>query len=160
MQAKNTAIQTVANEHNATYSTVGINNTNKSKLGAYVYGDDNNLHQIDNVAVANHFSDYGEYIILDRICSAMGYTNNTALYDITIASASGVIFTVVSTKTISGAVVSIFADVESGTTLSSITVTDANSNNITVTDHGETSYGRVFTFVMPSANVTVTGNVS
>ena len=158
-QAKDEAIQQVANEQLGTYiSMVGIRGP--AKLGAYVYGDDNNLHQIDNSAVANHFGDYGEYVILDRICSAMGYTNNTALYDITIASASGVTFTVVSTKTVSGAVVSIFADVESGTTLSSITVTDANSNNITVTDHGETSYGRVFTFVMPSANVTVTGNVS
>ena len=159
MQAKDEAIQQVANEELGTYiSMVGINGF--AKLGAYVYGDDNNLYQIDNSAVAGHFGDYGEYLILDRICSAMGYENNSALYNIGISPVSGVTFTVESTKTVSGAVVSVFADVASGTTLSSITVTDASNNSVSVTDHGVTTYGRIFTFVMPSSDVTITGNVS
>lgn len=153
--AKDTAIQQVASEQMATYiSMVGING--KNKLGAYVYGDDNTLHQIDNSAVAGHFGDYGEYVITDRIVSAMGYQNNTTLYNITMTSPSGVTFSAASTKAMSGAVVSIFAEVASGTTLSSITVKDGN-NNVTVTDHGVTSAGRVFTFIMPSSDVTITG---
>lgn len=155
--AKDEAIQQAANEQLATYiSMVGINGQNK--LGAYVLGDDNNLHQIDNSAVANHFGDYGEYLINNRICEAMGYNNNTNLYNISITSTTGVTLSTKSTKMIENAIVSIFAEVESGTTLDSITVVDADSNSIIVTDHGVTSYGRIFTFEMPASNVTITAN--
>ena len=156
MEAKDTAIQTVANEELATYiSMVGING--KNKIGAFVKDDNGTLHQIDNQAVANHFGDYGEYLILDRLCDAMGYENNAELYNLSISAVSGVTLTLVANKSVSDAVVSVFATVESGTTLSAITVTDSNNNNITVTDHGSTDYGRVFTFVMPSSDVTITG---
>ena len=155
---KDAAIQEVAREQLGTYiSMVGINGA--SKLGSYVKGDDNNLHQVDNSAVANHFGDYGEYLILDRLCNAMGYENNATLYNITITNVSGVVLTVKSTKTIKDAVISVFAEVDSGVTLDSITVTDESNNNITVTDHGQTSYGRVFTFIMPSSNVTITATL-
>ena len=159
MQDKDDAIQQVASEQFAAYiSMVGING--KSKVGSYVYGDDNSLHQIANSAVANHFGDYGEYLINERICAAMGYSNNTALYTITLSSPSGVSLSVASNKTVSGAVVSVFADVASGTTLSSITVKDANNNGVSVTDHGATDYGRIFTFIMPSSDVTITGTTA
>lgn len=155
MSAKDTAIQAVANEEMATYiSFVGIDG--RSKLGSYVKGDDGNLHQINNQAVANHFGDYGEYVILDKVSKAMGYENNTSLYDITISNSAGVTLTVKSNKTVSGSVVSVFADITAGTTLTSITVKDASNNTITVTDHGSTDYGRIFTFIMPSSSVTIT----
>lgn len=152
--AKDADIQQVANEKAATYiNMVGINGS--SKIGSYVKGDDGILHQIDNSAVAGHFGDYGEYLIVDRLCKAIGYTNNITLYDLTATSQSGVTLTLKSAKAAAGAVISVFADVASGTTLSSLTVTDEDSNAITVTDHGVTDYGRIFTFIMPSSNVTI-----
>ena len=152
-------IQQVANEKLATYiSMVGISGS--SKIGSYVKGDDNNLHQINDGAVAGHFGDYGEYLILNRICSAIGYENNAEIYRLNITSPSGVTLTAISLLTLKDAIVSVFANIDSGTTLSSITVKDSSNNTVPVTDHGSTDYGRVFTFIMPDSDVTITGTTA
>lgn len=157
MSEKDAAIQTVAIEKSATYISM-IGTGSHSKIGSYVKDDSGTLHQINNSAVANHYGDYGQYLILDRICNGIGYTNNAVPLDISLSTISGVTLSLASLKTIEGAVVSVFADVASGTTLTGITVTDANSNTVSVTDHGVTDYGRVFTFIMPSTSVTVTAS--
>ena len=157
MDAKDMAIQTAAAEKNATYISM-VGTGSRSKIGAYVKGDDSTLHQINNSAVANHYGDYGQYLILDRICNGIGYENIAVLLDISLSTISGVTLSVASKKSIEGAVVSVFAEVASGTTLTALTAIDANSNTITVTDHGVTDYGRVFTFIMPSTSVTVTAS--
>ena len=155
MTEKDNAIKNVADEEMGTYiNLVGV--TGLSRIGSYVKGDDNNLHQITNAAVGNHFGDYGEYNILNRVCNAIGYQNNATLYDINITNVSGVTLTVISTKTTYNSIVSVFAEVGEGVTLSSITVVDASNNNVSVTDHGTTGYGRIFTFTMPNSNVSIT----
>ena len=154
MSAKDADIQSVAIEKGATYiSMVGTGSHNK--IGSYVKDDSGTLHQINNTAVANHYGDYGQYLILDRICNGIGYVNNAVPLDISLSTISGVTLTLASAKTLEGAVVSVFADVASGTTLTGITVTDADNNSVSVTDHGVTDYGRVFTFIMPDSSVTV-----
>ena len=153
------AIQTVASEKGATYINM-VGTTSSSKPGAYVYGDDEDLHQINNNAVANHYGDYGEYLIVDRISSGIGYINNITLLNITINAVEGATLSVKSSKSLSGAVISVFCEVSDGVTLSSINVTDEENNNITVTDHENTDYGRIFTFVMPSSNVTITAVIT
>ena len=64
-EANNGAIAQVASEVSAVFvSMYGLGGA--SKLGNYVSGDDELLHQIDNSAVAGHFGDYGEWMILDH----------------------------------------------------------------------------------------------
>lgn len=155
-EANNDAIAQVAAEVSAVYvSMYGLGGS--SKLGNYVSGDDGNLHQIDNSAVAGHFGDYGEWLILNRIVQAIGYENNATLYNITITNPTGVTLSVKDSKTVAGAIVSVFADIASGSSLSGISVT-SGGNAVNVTDHGVTDYGRIFTFVMPSGDVTITAN--
>ncbi len=154
-EANNDAIAQVATEVSAVYvSMYALGGS--SKLGNYVSGDDGNLHQIDNSAVAGHFGDYGEWLILDRIVRALGYENNATLYNIAITNPTGVTLSVKDSKTVAGAIVSVFADIASGSSLSGISVT-SGGNAVSVTDHGVTDYGRIFTFTMPSGDVTITG---
>lgn len=157
MSAKDADIQTVAIEKSATYISM-IGTGSRSKIGSYVKDDTGTLHQINNSAVANHYGDYGQYLILDRICNGIGYVNNAVPLDISLATISGVTLTLATPQTIEGAVVSVFAEVASGATLTGLTVTDADNNAVSVTDHGVTDYGRVFTFIMPSTSVTVTAS--
>lgn len=156
--ANNASIAQAAEEIGAVYvNMVGVGTG--TKIGSYVYGDDDNLHQINNSAVAGHPGDYGEWQILDKIVSAIGYQNNTALYDIAISnSLTGVTLSVKDNKTIEGSVVSVFADIASGASLSGITVT-SGGNAVSVTDHGTTDYGRVFTFVMPAGDVSISPSI-
>ena len=154
-EANNDAIAQVANEVSAVYvSMYGLGGA--SKLGNYVSGDDGNLHQIANSAVAGHFGDYGEWMILDRIVNAIGYENNATLYNIGITNPTGVTLSVKDSKTVEGAIVSVFADIIEGYSLTGITVT-SGGNAVTVTDHGVTDYGRVFTFQMPAGDVAIVG---
>ena len=152
--AKDSAIEQALTEEAGVFiNLVGINAN--AQIGAYVSGDDNLLHQINNNAVANHFGDYGEYLITDRVCNAIGYNNPNAVYNVNINSPATATLTVVSDKALSGNIVTVFADVAAGETLADITVMDENSQYITVTDHGVTDYGRVFTFTMPASHVTI-----
>ncbi len=154
--ANNEAITQVANEISAIkvdmYQLGGA-----SKLGNYVYGDDNLLHQINVGAVASHFGDYGQYLILNRIAPAIGYENNVTLRNITLVNKTGVVLSVKDLSTIPGSVVSVFATIEDGVTLNSVSAT-TGGNALSVTDHGVTDYGRIFTFIMPNGDVTVTAN--
>lgn len=153
--ANNEAISLVASEEAAIYvSMYGLGGA--SKIGSYVSSDDSVLHQINNTAVANHFGDLGQWLILNKITEAIGYDNNATLYDISITNSTGVTLSVKDTKTIEGSIVSVFANI-SGVTLNSITVMNGSSS-ISVTDHGSTDYGRIFTFIMPAGNVTITAN--
>lgn len=153
--ANNTAIAQVADEKNLSYismQSLGYS----SKLGGYVLGDDNLLHQINKSSVASHFGDYGQWQILDRIVSALGYVNNAVLHNISITNPVGVTLTVKDPKTLPGAIVSVFADVASGASFTGISVASEGST-VNVTDHGVTDYGRIFTFTMPAGDVTITG---
>ena len=154
MPEKDNAILQAANELGAPYINL-IGTAGRSRLGSYVLGDDDELHQINNHAVAVHFGDIGEYNILSRVCTSIGYNNNTSTKKITITSVAGVELEVISDTTISDAIISVFANVDEGITLSTLNVIDGDNNIIPVTDHGNTDYGRIFTFTMPNTNVTI-----
>lgn len=155
--ANNSDIAKVADETGSQYvSMVGINSRNK--LGAFVLGDDNQLHQITASAVANHPGDYGQVETLSHVCDGIGYSNNAVVNGHTFNSIAGVTLTTGDTLHPAGAIVSVFAEVASGSSLSGLSVVDGDNNTLTVTDHGVTDYGRVFTFVMPSTPVTISAN--
>ena len=145
--SNNNAIAQTAGETGATYVNM-MSIGGASKMGNFVLDDANTLHQINNQAVANHIGDLGQYLMLERICPAIGYNNNVTLYDVTINGNA----TTKDSRYISGAIVSIF--LEDGAT--SASVVDADGNAVIATDMGVTDYGHIFTFTMPSKNVTIT----
>lgn len=144
----NQAIEKVAKEVFATYINVyGLSSTTgaRSKLGNYVYGDDEILHQINYGAVGSHIGDYGGWLLMDRISKGIGYENINTLYSISL-SGNG---TVSSTNYIKGSVVSIFTE------SNNVSVTNKEGDIIEILDHGNTEYGRVITFIMPNSNVSI-----
>lgn len=152
--ANDTAILKVANEVNATFIDI-VGTKGMSRIGSYVSGDDNVEHQITNQGVANHFGDLGEYNILKKVCEAFGYDVNTELKNISINPTDHVSLELISDKSIGNAIISVFAEVDAGTVLSTLTIVDDDNNIIPVTDKGDTDYGRIFTFTMPNSNVTI-----
>ena len=123
----------------------------RSREGNYVLGDDNNLHQIDYSAVGDHFGDYGEYELNRIISAAIGYNNVTDYYTVTLNSGT---LSLQQYNYLEGSIVSIFAD----DSVSSIVVKDSSQQTITATEQTGSSYGKIFTFVMPDNNVTVTAS--
>lgn len=145
----NADISKVATEKGLQYINMyGIKNTTtNSKLGNFVFADDGSMHQINYGAVATHFGDYGEWVIVDRVSKALGYDNLSSYFTIKMANAQ--LLVDVAYK-LPGGIVSIFAD-----GVSSISVTTESGQAVEVTSHGDTEYGRIFTFIMPEENVNV-----
>lgn len=145
----NADISKVASEKGLHYINMyGIKNTTtQSKLGNYVLADDGSIHQINYSGVASHFGDYGEWVIVDRISNALGYDNLFSYFTITLANTQ---LSVDVAYKLAGSIVSIF-----GEGVSSISVTTESGLDVEVTSHGDTEYGRIFTFIMPEENVNI-----
>ena len=164
----NSAITQVAAEKGIAYtSLIGSKDGNKSLLGNFVYGQDGQLHQIGDPtvtsistatwqAVANHYGDNGQYKLLDIMCSSFGIPNNAVLFKRTISSIAGITAKTSQSTYLAGSVVSVFLTIADGATLTSVNVTDSGGNSVAVADQGNTDYGRIFTFVMPSSDVNIT----
>jgi hypothetical protein len=153
--AVNNAIYNVATKEGFEYITPIA--MVKSKVGAYVSDDEGTLHQIGNTAVAGHPGDYGEYVILDRMCrtSTLSLANNTPLYSVNLESEEDITLSTVTNKVLYKSIVSVFVTVSNDAEFEGLVVEDDGGNTILVTDQGNTAYGRVFTFEMPADNVTV-----
>jgi len=124
----------------------------RSREGNFVLGDDNALHQINYSAVGNHFGDYGQFKLNEKIATALGVTPVAVAYAVTLESQ---LLTLLQYNYLEDSIVSIFAD----DTVNSITVVDADNNAITATSHS-TDYGKIFTFTMPASDVSVSAVTS
>ena len=144
-----TAIQNVANAKGYPYIDVlGIKTLPlRSREGNFVLGDDNNLHQIDFSSVGNHFGDYGQLKLNEKISTALGASPIAVSYAVTLESQ---LLSLSQYNYLEDSIVSIFADVS----VNSILVVDSSNNAITATSHS-TDYGKIFTFTMPASDVSV-----
>lgn len=144
-----TAIQNVASAKGYTFIDVLSIRTTPllSREGNFVLGDDNALHQINFWAVGEHFGDYGQLKLNEKIATAMGSTPAAVSYVVTLESQ---LLSLLQFNYLEDSIVSIFADAS----VNAILVVDANNNAITATSHS-TDYGKIFTFTMPASDVSV-----
>ena len=149
----NADIQSVANAKGATYVDVyGIKTqAYRSRLGNYVKGDDDALHQIDVSSVGGHFGDNGQYLLVSKVAPALGISVVDTPHQVTLNSSS---LTLLQYNYLNGSIVSVFAE----DSVTAISVVDAQSNTITATQHAGTAYGNIFTFTMPNSDVVVTAS--
>ena len=119
----------------------------RNREGNFVLGDDNALHQINYSAVGNHFGDYGQFKLNEKIATALGVTPVAVAYAVTLESQ---LLSLLQFNYLEDSIVSIFAD----ESVNSISVVDASNNTITATSHS-TDYGKIFTFTMPASDVSV-----
>lgn len=66
------------------------NSAYKESLGHYVYGDDNQIHEITNSGVANHPNNIGMLRIANAILAAIGYGTVEKTYTLQEVTVSGV----------------------------------------------------------------------
>lgn len=145
---KANAMEGVANAKNCPFIPM-LNVGESNRIGSFVLGDDGELHQIDYAGVGNHPGDYGQVEIGAKILEGLNINQVIPTYSVTLSDAR---LSMKNKKVHAGAIVSIFSDDNSVTSVS------ANSGAVTVTAHLATEWGNVFTFVMPSENVIVTVN--
>lgn len=119
----------------------------RNREGNFVLGDDNALHQINYSAVGNHFGDYGQFKLNERIATALGVTPVAVAYAVTLESQ---LLSLLQFNYLEDSIVSIFADASVNT----ISVVDSSNNAITAISHS-TDYGKIFTFTMPANDVSV-----
>jgi hypothetical protein len=115
-------------------------------LGAYVIGDDEQYHQIDDGSVAGHVNDVGFMKFANTLANSLGYVALDELHNVTVLDANNLGYTCLKQGVYNG-VFSIKAE-----NATSVTAVDANSNTLVVTarDNG------VYTFDFPNADVTIT----
>lgn len=143
------AIQNVASAKGYPYIDVlGIKTLPlRSREGNFVLGDDNALHQINYSAVGNHFGDYGQLKLNEKISTALGASPIAVSYAVTLESQ---LLSLSQYNYLEDSIVSVFADASVNT----ISVVDSSNNAITATSHS-TDYGKIFTFTMPASDVSV-----
>lgn len=119
--------------------------TNLERMGDYVEGSDLQLHKITDSGVANHVNDIGFLRFANRLAANIGYATLDEQHDVTVVDGGSIGYTCFSSWVANG----IF---NIKTTATTVTAVDANSNALTVTNHGD----EFFTFVMPDTDVTIT----
>lgn len=142
----NPAILQVATEKDLTYINV-YGKAPSSRIGSYVAGDDGNLHQIADSAVANHPGDFGQKDFVEVVSEAIGVDNTAEFYNVVLNNDN---LEIEHTQRQAGAIVSVFGS----NLVTSISVT-SGSGSVEVTSHLATDYGNVFTFIMPADDVEI-----
>lgn len=104
------------------------------------------LYKVLTSGIASHTNDVGMLRIANNILTALKYEQLELLHNITIGEIGNYTCSIINNKWVEGGIVNVFSN---GNT---VTVTDANNNNVVVTNHND----GVFTFEMPNTDVTIT----
>ena len=121
-------------------------------MGDYYIGKNSTYYDITAGGVANHPADYGHWLIAQAITLGMGNeTNADPTHNITLMQAVGGSISACALLGVEGGVITIHCSADEGYAISSIAVVDGSGTAVTAT-----ARSGVYTFIMPSSDVTVT----
>lgn len=121
-------------------------------MGDYYIGKNSTYYEITAGGVANHPADYGHWLIAQAITLGMGNeTNADPTHNITLMQAVGGTISACALLGVEGGVITVHCSADDGYAISSIAVVDGSGTAVTAT-----ARSGVYTFIMPSSDVTVT----
>ena len=130
----------------------GVDN-NRWKKGDYYIGRDSIYYPIG--APYSHPNDMGHLMIAKEILDAMGKSDNTPIYKITLTQTDGGIIETPNVDWLAGSVVTIRCKATEGNYINAVSVSASNGETIQATLRVN-SFGVYYTFIMPETDVSIT----